>query len=84
MKDLLIACLIILVIYLYKSFYDIDYKVNTILIETQKLKEENERLRQSIGTLKVRQVNWFSQYEEQTIQNRKTNKITNISEDTNE
>lgn len=80
MKDVLIACLIILVIYMYKSLYDIDYKVNTLMIETIKLKEENERLRHSIGNLKVRKVNWFSQYEDQE-KVKKSNKITNISED---
>lgn len=80
MKDVLIACLIILVIYMYKSLYDIDYKVNTLMIETMKLKEDNERLRHSIGNLKVRKVNWFSQYEDQE-KVKKSNKITNISED---
>lgn len=79
MKDLLIACLIILVIYMYKSLYDIDYKVNHLMIETTKLKEENGRLIKAIGNQKVRSVNWFSQYEEQAGA-RKTNKITNAGE----
>lgn len=75
MKDLLIACLLILVIYLYKSFYDLDYKVNYLMIENQKLKDKQAKIESEIGFNKVRSVNWFSQFEEQILLKKKTNKI---------
>lgn len=75
MKDLLIACLLILVIYLYKSFYDLDYKVNYLMIENQKLKDKQAKIESEIGFNKVRSVNWFSQFEEQALLKKKTNKI---------
>lgn len=75
MKDLLIACLLILVIYLYKSYYDLDYKVNTLMIENQRLKQRQAKIESQISINKVRSVNWFSQFEEQTLLRKKTNKI---------
>lgn len=63
MKELLIVCLIVLVMYLYKSYYDIDNAINNLKKENAKMKVEIENLKKDIFVWKVRQVNWYSQLE---------------------
>lgn len=63
MKELLIVCLIVLVMYLYKSYYDIDNAINNLQKENAKMKMEIENLKKDIFVWKVRQVNWYSQLE---------------------
>lgn len=63
MKELLIVCLIVLVMYLYKSYYDIDNAINNLQKENAKMKVEIENLKKDIFVWKVRQVNWYSQLE---------------------
>lgn len=63
MKELLIVCLIVLVMYLYKSYYDIDNAINNLRKENAKMKVEIENLKKDIFVWKVRQVNWYSQLE---------------------
>lgn len=63
MKELLIVCLIVLVMYLYKSYYDIDNAINDLRKENAKMKVEIENLKKDIFVWKVRQVNWYSQLE---------------------
>lgn len=78
MKELLIVCLIILVMYLYKSYYDIDNSINNLKKENVEIKKEMEKLKKDIFVWKVRQVNWYSQLEEaESDTNELIGKITN-------
>lgn len=78
MKELLIVCLIILVMYLYKSYYDIDNSINNLKKENVEIKKEMEKLKKDIFVWKVRQINWYSQLEEsESDTNELIGKITN-------
>lgn len=78
MKELLIVCLIILVMYLYKSYYDIDNSINNLKKENVEIKKEMEKLKKDIFVWKVRQVNWYSQLvEAESDTNEVIGEITN-------
>lgn len=82
MKELLIVCLIILVMYLYKSYYDIDNSINNLKKENVEIKKEMEKLKKDIFVWKVRQVNWYSQLvEAESDTNEVIGEITNERED---
>lgn len=82
MKELLIVCLIVLVMYLYKSYYDIDNAINDLRKENAKMKVEIENLKKDIFVWKVRQVNWYSQLETaESDTNELIGEITNERDD---
>lgn len=82
MKELLIVCLIVLVMYLYKSYYDIDNAINNLRKENAKMKVEIENLKKDIFVWKVRQVNWYSQLETAEAEEElKIGEITNERDD---
>lgn len=61
MKEILLICIIVLVLYLYKSYNDIDNKLLLLEKQNRELKLEIKRLTIDYNQLKIRQVNWYSQ-----------------------
>lgn len=61
MKEVLIICLIVLVLYLYKSYNDIEDKISLIEKSNKELKLEIKRLTKEYNDITIRQVNWYKQ-----------------------
>lgn len=61
MKEVLIICLIVLVLYLYKSYNDIEDKISLIEKSNKELKLEIKRLTREYNDITIRQVNWYKQ-----------------------
>lgn len=61
MREVLIICLIVLVLYLYKSYNDIEDKILLIEKSNKELKLEIKRLTREYNDITIRQVNWYKQ-----------------------
>lgn len=61
MREVLIICLIVLVLYLYKSYNDIEDKISLIEKSNKELKLEIKRLTREYNDITIRQVNWYKQ-----------------------
>lgn len=61
MKEILILCILVLVLYLYKSYNDIEYKLLLIEKQNKELKLEIKRLTKDYNDITIRQVNWYRQ-----------------------
>lgn len=61
MREILLICIIVLVLYLYKSYNDIDNKLLLLEKQNRELKLEIKRITIDYNQLKIRQVNWYRQ-----------------------
>lgn len=66
MKDLLLLIIIVMLIYVYNTSYNNEYRINQLERAILKLNEMNNQLKSELSIYRVRQVNWFSQYEIQS------------------
>lgn len=70
MRELLYILLMVLCIYLYKNLYDIEGNMHDLINENIKIKTELNNLKKELSQWQIRQVNWYGQYEEQSITNK--------------
>lgn len=59
--------MVIMLIYIYQNSYNNEYRINQLEKAILKLNEMNNKLKNELSIYRVRQVNWFSQYEIQSI-----------------